>query len=97
MCHTQLKLQYVFQPEELNVTTSGNVLVVEGEHKETDDDGESFVSRKFYRSFELPKNCKVDQAQSNFTRSGQLTIAVPKENVAPEECTTKNVAIRQEA
>ena len=70
---------------------------MEGEHKETDDEGKSFISKKFYRSFKLQKNYQIDRTQSHFAKSGQLTISVPKDKISPREPTIRDVPIKQEA
>ena len=69
-----------FTPEELKVSTIGNVLKIEGKHVEEENPGQGsskYVSRQFSRSYTLPSDCKVTEMTSNFDE-GKLTVQVPK-------------------
>lgn len=67
-----------FAPEEITVKTFGdNVIVVEGKHEERPDE-HGYVSRHFVRRYELPEGHNANEAVSNLSSDGVLTITVPK-------------------
>lgn len=85
-----------YKPEEVKVSATKNVLKVEGQHEEKCDDGSSFVSRKFERSFALPSAYLIDQAESSLKPSGELTITIPKQKVELEKPKINNIPIKME-
>lgn len=69
-----------FAPNEISVKTTGdNTIVVEGKHEERPDE-HGYVSRHFVRRYVLPEGHDVNQAVSNLSSDGVLTITAPKVN-----------------
>ncbi|CDW56537.1 small heat shock protein [Trichuris trichiura] len=66
-----------FKPEELEVKTSNNALVIHGKHEEHKDE-HGFIKREFTRSFYLPKGVAPESFKSNISPEGVLTISAPK-------------------
>merc|ERR1712088_877346 len=55
------------KPDELKVSVSDGVLMVEGKHEEKAEDGSKMVSRMFSRKYTLPPTAKTDQVASNLS------------------------------
>ena len=72
------------------------MLKVEGQHEEKCDDGSSFISRKFVRSYALPSAYLIDRAESSLKTSGELTVTIPKQKVELEEPKPKDIPIKME-
>jgi HSP20 family molecular chaperone IbpA len=85
-----------YKPEEVKISATKNVLKVEGQHEEKCDDGSSFISRKFERSYALPSAYLIDRAESCLKTSGELTVTIPKQKVELEEPKTKDIPIKME-
>lgn len=66
-----------FAPHEITVKTSGNTITVEGKHEEKQN-GNAFVSNNFIRRYVLPQGHDVNQAVSNLSSDGILTITAPR-------------------
>lgn len=67
-----------FKPEELSVKLLGNnTVVVEGKHKEKQDD-HGFISRHFVRKYRVPDDYDMKKLQSKLSFDGVLTITAPK-------------------
>lgn len=67
-----------FAPEEIAVKTFGdNTIVVEGKHEERPDQ-HGYIARHFVRRYELPEGHNANEAVSNLSSDGVLTITVPK-------------------
>lgn len=67
-----------FAPNEITVRTTGdNTIEVEGKHEERPDE-HGYISRHFVRRYVLPKGHDVNQAVSNLSSDGVLTITAPK-------------------
>jgi HSP20 family molecular chaperone IbpA len=64
-----------FRPEEIKLSVKNNELVVQGEHRQNDDNhsARSF----FFKSTILPPGTQVEQLQSHLTDDGQLKIEAP--------------------
>ena len=66
-----------FRPEEIEVKTVDNNVVIHGKHEErTDKHG--WVQREFTRRYALPDDCEAKQLKSSLTSNGVLTIEAPK-------------------
>jgi HSP20 family molecular chaperone IbpA len=75
-----------FTPKDLNISVQDNMLTVEGKHEEKSEDGSSYSSRQFIRSFRVPENVQVDQFKSKLARDGRtLRIEAPLVKPAVEE------------
>ena len=74
-------------PDELEVTITGDVLKIKGETSTgSDSQEEKFLWRErqhgpFVRSFKLPSGLKIDEIQCTY-ESGVLGIIIPKEEMA---------------
>lgn len=80
-----------YDPDELDVKVSGNVLTVRAEHKEEKKEGEGSYRRhdSFYESFTLPQGVLTDKTDASY-RSGVLEVHLPKS----EECQAKRIAVK---
>ena len=67
-----------YRPDELKVSVSDGVLVVEGKHEEKSQSGEVMVSRQMSRQYHLPASADQAQVTSNLSRDGVLLITIPK-------------------
>uniref|UniRef100_A0A914WT86 SHSP domain-containing protein n=1 Tax=Plectus sambesii TaxID=2011161 RepID=A0A914WT86_9BILA len=66
-----------FKPEEVTVSTTGNTLVVKGEHQEKPD-AHGYIQRSFVRKYSLPWECNLEQVKSQLSHDGVLTVSAPK-------------------
>lgn len=68
-----------FDPEELDVKVTGNVLTLRAEHKEEGKEGNGNYRRHdtFYESFTLPQGVLTDKTDARY-RSGLLEVHLPK-------------------
>ncbi|OXA50739.1 alpha-crystallin A chain [Folsomia candida] len=82
-----------FKPEEVQVTTVDNYVVVEGKHEEKEDP-HGFISRQFKRRYLLPENGMMEKVVCNLSSDGVLVITVPRLE-AITEGKEKVVAINQ--
>merc|ERR1712209_297680 len=71
-----------YRPDELKVSVSDGVLVVEGKHEEKAEDGSKMVSRMFSRKYSLPPTAQADQVASNLSSDGVLVVTAPKKTLA---------------
>merc|ERR1712137_783254 len=71
-----------YRPDELKVSVSDGVLVVEGKHEEKAEDGTKMVSRMFSRKYTLPADAKQEEVASNLSSDGVLVITPPKKTLA---------------
>lgn len=80
-----------YDPDDLDVKVSGNVLTVRAEHKEEkkEENGSYRRHNTFYESFTLPQGVLTDQTDAQY-RSGVLEIHLPKS----EECQAKRIAVK---
>ena len=67
-----------FKPEDLNVKTVDNYVVVEGKHEEKQD-RQGFIPRHFVRRYLLPEDAKAEQVNCNLSSNGVLQIEVARE------------------
>ncbi|GAB0100024.1 heat shock protein beta-6-like [Sergentomyia squamirostris] len=73
-----------FAPNEINVKTLQNSIVIEGKHEEREDQ-HGFISRQFIRRYVLPEEYDIDQAMSTLSSDGVLTIRAPPKAKALEQ------------
>jgi len=66
-----------FSPEELEVQTQGNEVLVKGRHDYEDDYG-PVMTREFERRYKLPANINMNSLQSHLRRDGTLLIEARK-------------------
>jgi len=67
-----------YKPNELKVTVLDNVLKIEAKHEENTEG--NHISKQFVRSYVLPAEYKAKDVQSSLSKSGKLTVVVPKKN-----------------
>ena len=69
-----------YKPEELKVSTTNNILSIEGKREEQRDfaNSSSSVTRQFARKWTLPDNCNVNLVTSNLSSDGVLMVTAPK-------------------
>ncbi|XP_026733877.1 protein lethal(2)essential for life-like [Trichoplusia ni] len=73
-----------FTPDELNVKTVGNFVVVEGRHEEKKDE-HGYITRRFVRRYQLPEGVAPENVESRLSSDGVLTIIAPRKT--PEAAT----------
>ncbi|KAL8581786.1 hypothetical protein ACOMHN_043204 [Nucella lapillus] len=74
-----------FRPDEVNIKTKDNRVIIQAHHEEREDD-HGFISREFTRQYVLPKDVDPDSVTSSLTRDGVLTLKAPKVSLeAPKE------------
>ena len=69
-----------FKPEEIEVKTVDNNVIIKGKHEEKMDK-HGWVSREFSRRYALPKECEANQVKSSISPNGVLTIEAPKKQL----------------
>jgi len=86
------------KPEEVEVSITGDMLTIKGEHKEESEEKKANYFRKelrygnFQRSIDLPFPVKSDKAEASY-ENGVLTITLPKvEEVKPKQIKIKTKA-----
>jgi len=86
------------KPEEVDISVTGDVLTIKGEHKEEEEEKKADYFRKerrygaFRRSMTLPVSVKAEKADANF-ENGVLTITLPK----TEEAKPKQIKVKGKA
>ena len=80
-----------FEPDEIDVSVSGNVMTVRAEHKEEDKskNGSSYRYGQFYETFTLPSGVLSDKIDARY-HNGVLEVHLPKS----EECKAKRITVR---
>lgn len=82
-----------FEPDEIDVNVSGNVLTVRAEHREEEKGGEEKGSYQrygsFYESLTLPQGVREEEIDARY-HSGVLEIHLPK----GEEAQAKRIAVK---
>lgn len=66
-----------FLPNEINVRTENNSVVINAKHLEKPDD-HGYISREFTRRYELPDGFKSEDVTSTLSSDGILTIKAPR-------------------
>ncbi|CAL1297284.1 unnamed protein product [Larinioides sclopetarius] len=84
-----------FKPNEIDVKTVDNSIVIHGKHEEkTDEHG--FISREFTRRYQLPEGTDPETVKSSLSPNGVLTIEAPKKAVEPPPSNERVVPITLE-
>ncbi|XP_055925220.1 alpha-crystallin B chain-like [Argiope bruennichi] len=71
-----------FRPDEIEVKTVDNCVVIHGKHEEQADE-HGFVSREFTRRYELPEDVEPHTVTSSLSQDGVLTIQAPRKVQEP--------------
>ncbi|KAG8178071.1 hypothetical protein JTE90_007056 [Oedothorax gibbosus] len=71
-----------FSPDEIDVKTVDNCIVIHGRHEEQADE-HGFVSREFTRRYQLPDDVEPEKVKSSLSRDGVLTISAPRKALEP--------------
>lgn len=72
-----------FQPNEINVRTENNQVVVDAKHEEKRDN-HGYISRQFTRRYVLPEGFKSEDVTSTLSSDGVLTVKAPRRDPAVE-------------
>ncbi|GFT77684.1 protein lethal(2)essential for life [Trichonephila clavipes] len=84
-----------FKPNEIDVRTVDNCIVIHGQHEErTDEHG--FVSREFTRRYMLPEGTEPETVKSSLSQDGILTVEAPKKAIEPPPSNERVVPITLE-
>lgn len=80
-----------FEPEDIDIKVSGNVLTVRAEHTEEGKEKNGSFKRygSFYESYTLPRGVHEDRIDARY-HSGVLEVHLPKS----EECQAKRIAVK---
>lgn len=81
-----------FEKEDLKISRIGQVLTVEGRHKEKSSDGSNYVSKQFSRSYTLPSHFNMEKMKSSLSNN-KLGISVPKNTPEHDTLTVRQVPI----
>nr|KAG5703315.1 hypothetical protein BaRGS_025557 [Batillaria attramentaria] len=74
-----------FKPEEINIKTKDNRIIINAKHEELPDE-HGFIMREFTRQYVLPKDVDPNTVTSALSRDGVLTVKAPKKALeAPKE------------
>lgn len=74
----QIKLDVnQFAPNEIEVKTVDNSIVIQAQHEEKMDE-HGYISRQFTRRYVLPDGVKPETVQSSLSRDGILSITAPR-------------------
>ncbi|KAF8778080.1 protein lethal(2)essential for life-like [Argiope bruennichi] len=84
-----------FKPNEIDVKTVDNYIVIHGKHEERSDD-HGFISREFTRHYMLPEGTDPQTVKSSFSQTGVLTIEAPKKAIEPPKSNERTVPITLE-
>ncbi|XP_015922426.1 protein lethal(2)essential for life [Parasteatoda tepidariorum] len=71
-----------FRPDEIDVKTVDDYVVVRGKHEEQADE-HGFVSREFTRRYKLPDDVEPDKVVTSLSQDGILTIKAPRKQLEP--------------
>ncbi|KAK3102927.1 hypothetical protein FSP39_014981 [Pinctada imbricata] len=66
-----------FKPEEINVKTKDNKVIISAKHEEQQDE-HGFIKREFTRQYVLPKDVDPNTVTSSLSHDGILTVKAPK-------------------
>ena len=67
-----------FKPEEINIRSEDGELVVEGKQKVENDEGYTYSTRHFVRTYSLPRNIDRESFKSRLSKDGILSIEAKK-------------------
>ncbi|CAI4224069.1 unnamed protein product [Auanema sp. JU1783] len=68
---------YQFKPEEIQVKTLDDTLVIEGRHEDVKD-RDNFTKMYFIRKYQLPQDLELNQIASSIDNKGRLTVEAPR-------------------
>ncbi|CAH2050941.1 unnamed protein product, partial [Iphiclides podalirius] len=71
-----------FKPDELKVKVKNRYIIVEGKHKEEDDE-KRFTANHFVQRFVLPPGSKPEEVTAVLKENGKLSISAPKHELPP--------------
>lgn len=83
-----------FAPNEIEVKTVDNAIVVEAKHEERQDE-HGYVSRQFKRSYALPQGFNIKDVVTQLSSDGILTIKAPPEVKAVDQGNVRVLQIQQ--
>lgn len=81
-----------FKPEEVNVKTVDNTIVIHGKHEEKSDE-HGFIMREFTRRYMLPEGTEPETVTSTLTADGMLVIEAPKKAIEPPPRNERTIPI----
>ncbi|GBM85943.1 Alpha-crystallin A chain [Araneus ventricosus] len=84
-----------FKPEEIEVKTKDNSVIIHAKHEEKSDE-HGFVSREFTRRYVLPEGTEAENVKSSLSPNGILTIEAPKKAVGSPPSNERVVPITVE-
>ncbi|CAK1602552.1 unnamed protein product [Parnassius mnemosyne] len=71
-----------FKPDELKIKVKNRYIIVEGKHKEEDED-KKFMANHFVQRFVLPPGSKPEEVTAVLNEHGKLSIKAPKHELPP--------------
>ncbi|KAK7110781.1 alpha-crystallin B chain-like [Littorina saxatilis] len=71
-----------FKPEEIEIKTKDNRLVIHAKHEEKQDE-HGYIMREFTRNYVLPKDVDPEAVKSSLNDDGVLTLEAPKKALEP--------------
>lgn len=77
-----------FKPDEINVKVMDNCILVEANHEERSEDGESYVARQFTRRYFLPDAYSITDVVSKLSSDGVLTVVAPPKQLDTDNART---------
>ncbi|XP_028167021.1 alpha-crystallin B chain-like [Ostrinia furnacalis] len=72
-----------FKPDELRVKVKNRYILVEGHHKENNDNRQKFMANHFVQRFVLPLGSKQEEVTAILKENGILSITAPKHELPP--------------
>lgn len=81
-----------FQPNEIEVKTENNTVIVHAKHEEKVDE-HGYISREFTRRYQLPDEFKPENVVSSLSSDGVLMIKAPKPDA--EGKTVHHIQVQQ--
>ncbi|MGH7263450.1 MAG: Hsp20/alpha crystallin family protein [Candidatus Rokuibacteriota bacterium] len=66
-----------FEPDEVSIQCTDDVLTIRGEHREADEEGGARAERTFFQQMAIPAGCDVEDIQASY-RNGLLTLRLPR-------------------
>ncbi|GBP81299.1 Protein lethal(2)essential for life [Eumeta japonica] len=72
-----------FKPDELRVRVKNRYIIVEGKHKESNEDHKHFITNHFVQRFALPAGSKSEEVTAVLKANGVLSVSAPKHELPP--------------
>ena len=82
---------YQFRPEELQVKTLDDTLLIEGRHEDVRDSN-NYTKMYFIRKYQLPADVDPRDINSSIDSHGRLTVEAPKRNISIDD-RSRNIQI----